>query len=350
MRTAWLLIPILSLAGCDSVVTASGTDGETSTTSGPAGSTTTPTDTTPTLTTTGIGSSSTTDNPLTAGNESSSTGDASSSSSGETSSSSSTGFVGSSSGGSSESSSSTTDTTDTAETTGVSFIDPSDSGPGTDECDPYLQDCPAGDKCNAWSNDGGGNWNALGCFPIDPAMDQPGDPCTVEGGGTSGVDSCALGSMCWDVDEDTDIGVCISMCEGSADMPTCPDPSTSCTIANDGVLNLCLPGCDPLMQDCPVGQACYPVDDAFVCAPDASGEDAGMPGDPCAFINACDPGNACITPDAVGPGCFGGGCCSQFCNLTAPVCTLPGHECLPWFDDGAAPPQYVDVGICSVPA
>lgn len=343
MRSAWLVLPFIALTGCDSIVTASGTDGESSTgvaSSGPATSLTSgPTDTTP-PTTTGIGSSSGTDIPQTTGIEST-TGGYESSSSG------STGFFSTSSGSTGdESSSGSSSTTDP---TGVGFIDPSDSG-GDDDCDTYLQDCADGEKCNPWANDGGSNWNALDCFPVDPNPVPPGDPCEAVGGGVSGVDNCDVGSMCWDVDGDTDIGTCVAMCEGSAAMPTCVDPSTSCVISNGGVLNLCLPGCDPLMQDCTGGQACYPIDDTFVCAPTAGGV-GGDAGDPCEFINACAPGNACITPEVVGPACPAGSpaCCSEFCSLSLPACSLAGQECVAWFEEGAAPPQFQDLGICSVP-
>jgi hypothetical protein len=228
----------------------------------------------------------------------------------------------------------------------VIFIDPTGDPP--EGCDPYEQDCPDGEKCNAYSQFGG-NWDALGCFPVDPSPDQVGDSCTVEGGAASGIDSCDLGTMCWDVDTDTDIGTCVSMCEGTALMPTCPDPGTTCVISNDGILNLCLPGCDPLLQDCAGGQGCYPVDDVFVCAPDASGAD-GNPGDPCQFINVCNPGAVCIDSSAYGPGCFGANCCSSLCDTgELPVCPEGGQECVPWYDEGMAPLGLESVGVCSIP-
>lgn len=224
-------------------------------------------------------------------------------------------------------------------------------GPGV-ECDPYEQDCPDGEKCNAWSDDGGGAWNALGCFPVDPAPGQPGDPCTVEGGGTSGIDSCDVGSMCWDVEEDSDNGTCVAMCEGSAVEPTCSVPETSCVISNGGILNLCLPNCDLLLQDCPnEGEACYVVGENAVCAPDAS-DDGGGAGDECAFINACDPGLTCIVPDAYGPGCnpVATACCSPWCDLDAPApCPELGQTCLPFFEEDP-PPGLENLGVCGVEA
>lgn len=229
----------------------------------------------------------------------------------------------------------------------IAFIDPSDTGPNL-ECDSYLQDCPDGEKCNPWANDGGSAWNALGCFPVDPAPNVPGEPCSVEGSGVSGVDTCEVGAMCWDVDDETNIGVCIALCDGSPDMPTCAPAGTSCAISNEDSLNLCLPGCDPLLQNCVDGQGCYPLDDVFLCAPDASDE-GGANGEFCGFLNACDPGLTCLIESAFGPGCFDS-CCSPFCDITAPSCIEAGHECLPFFEEGQAPPEFVDLGVCSVPA
>ena len=51
--------------------------------------------------------------------------------------------------------------------------------------------------------------------------------------------------------------------------------------------------CNPLdPMACEDGTGCYAVGDLFHCAPDASA-DGGAPGDPCEFINACDPGSFC---------------------------------------------------------
>lgn len=346
MKWHGLLIIGMALTGCDPVVSAGGTEGESS--SGPEATVTSfdpdadppmPT-TTPPNPTTGIDpstSSSTTTTTTTDADESSSSGEFTSSSS--------TGWAESSTGGSS-----TSGAESSGNPTGAVFLDP--TGDPGDECDPYLQDCPDGEKCNAYASFGG-SWDSLGCFPLDPTPGLPGEACTVEGAGTSGIDSCAAGAMCWDVDTETMEGECIAMCEGSADMPTCSDPSTNCVISNEGSLNLCLPICDPVLQDCPSGQACYPIDDTFVCAPDASGDDQGAAGDPCEYINACDPGLGCVEPSAYGPGCPAGasGCCSPFCDTALPnTCPEGGQECLPWFEEGAAPPGFDTVGSCAVPA
>jgi len=216
------------------------------------------------------------------------------------------------------------------------------------ECDFFQQDCPFGEKCMPWANDGGSQWNALRCSPIVDDPDGVGEACTAEGSGLSGIDSCELGSMCWDVDPVTLEGECVAFCVGSEAAPTCEDPDSSCAISGDSVLALCFPNCNPLAQDCDAGDACYPINDGFQCAPDASGE-VGAPGDECEFINVCDPGSACLPIEHV-PGCAGlAGCCSSFCDLTMePAPCLPGQECLPWYEEGQAPPKYENVGICGV--
>jgi hypothetical protein len=161
--------------------------------------------------------------------------------------------------------------------------------------------------------------------------------------------------MCWNVDPETNLGVCVPFCMGSEANPICEDPSTTCTIANEGALILCLPNCDPLLQDCQEGEACYPVGDTFVCGPDVSGE-MGLFGEPCAFINVCDPGLFCAGPDIV-PDCQGAsGCCSSFCDTSDPEASANcpgaagGQECTPWFDEGQAPPGLENVGACAIPA
>ncbi|RMG95553.1 MAG: ribulose phosphate epimerase [Deltaproteobacteria bacterium] len=236
-------------------------------------------------------------------------------------------------------------------------MDP-DGGMGTMECDVWTQDCPDGEKCMPWANDGGNSWNATKCSPIDPNPKQPGDTCTVEGNGVSGVDDCAKASMCWDVDPETNMGTCVPFCTGSPDMPMCENPNDSCLIANDGVLILCLPGCDPLLQDCPDGNVCIPntSGDGFACVLDASGG-MGTAGTPCEFANVCNPGLLCLNAEFV-PGCMGSqGCCGPFCDLTDPnassMCanayTTPGADCVPFFEMGMEPPGQEDVGICIIP-
>lgn len=212
------------------------------------------------------------------------------------------------------------------------------------ECSHWDQNCPPGEKCAAWANDGGNSWNAYRCVPVVSDPDGPGDACTVEESAVTGIDSCDAQSMCFDVDENLE-GECHPYCVGSENNPQCNQPDHTCSISGDGFA-LCLPTCNPLLSDCELGEACYPVDAAFVCAPDASGPDAGAAGDPCEFVNACDPGLICANPTAVG-GCApgSGGCCTAICDITADDCPNP-QSCVPWFEPALAPFGQENVGVC----
>jgi hypothetical protein len=243
---------------------------------------------------------------------------------------------------------STTTSADTGDTgpadDTAGFVMPPDSG-GASECDPLAQDCREGQKCTAWANDGGSVWNANKCVE-ETGTGVAGDPCLVEGSGVSGLDDCAKGYICLFAD-DMNMGVCIAFCSGADE--TCENPDDSCVVANNGVLPLCLDACDPLIQDCPAGQACYDSPaGVFVCFADASGA-AGLDGDPCPPSdgeNTCDPGLWC------GPGsngCVDVNCCTPYCDLAAPDCAAP-DECVSYYGDpGNAPPGFEGVGVCVLP-
>src|SRR5690606_20412294 len=112
--------------------------------------------------------------------------------------------------------------------------------------------------------------------------------------------------------------------------------------------------CDPLVQDCPMGWACYyeMYTDEFSCAPDASGREGGIASS-CEYVNVCDPGLACLDASTV-PGCPAGswGCCTPYCAVVGPdPCPglLPGSTCVPLFEDGEGPPEAclsAPVGLC----
>lgn len=228
---------------------------------------------------------------------------------------------------------------------GCNFICLDDVNDGG-ECDHWAQDCLAGEKCSAYADNGGSSWNNTKCVPVKENADQPGDECTVDGNGVSGFDSCDKGAMCWGVNPDTGKGVCVELCKGTAEAPVC-DPGFQCAIANN-VLNLCLPSCDPLSQDCAGDDLCIPNGEAFLCVLDASG-DEGQAFDPCQYANACDKGLYCMDPvyaSECDPN--GGGCCLPFCDTKAPDCPGAGQQCLPWYE-GTAPPGYEKVGICGLP-
>lgn len=226
---------------------------------------------------------------------------------------------------------------------------------GEKECDVWAQDCPAGQKCTAWADDGSEHWNATHCVPVvdDPA--HPGEPCAMTESVASGIDDCAAGSFCWFIDHETLEGVCIESCAGSADAWTCPE-SQHCDISNDGTLLLCLQTCDPLVPSCPNGQICFNSIDGstFICdTPNAAVMGMpGMYGAPCDYVNACAYGLFCAYPEEV-PGCDNDyGCCSEFCDTGAEnTCSGKdgGQQCVGWFDQGEAAPGLEHVGYCTIP-
>ena len=218
---------------------------------------------------------------------------------------------------------------------------------GLPECDIWMQDCPMGEKCMPWANDGGGSWNGTTCTEIVNSPDQVGDPCSAIGSGTSGMDTCDRRQMCWNVDPDTNMGTCVGFCMGSEMMPNCPDPDTACSISNGGVLALCLALCNPLdPDDCADGEGCYPSGPFFFCSPDASG-DTGASGDTCEFLNDCNPGHMCVGAEEV-PGCPTANCCTAFCEIGNDFPCLDGQTCIPWYDppSDAPDPCLEDVGVC----
>jgi hypothetical protein len=171
----------------------------------------------------------------------------------------------------------------------------------------------------------------------------------VDGSGVSGNDTCELGSMCWDADPDTGIGTCIAFCTGSPDAPSCP-AGTSCAVVNNGVLVICLPGCDPLAQDCEGGDLCLPSPegDGYICVLDASGQMAPY-GTPCNYGNSCNTGLICIDPAGVPEAecASASGCCSPLCSISGgEACPGNGQTCEPVFDP--QPPGYEDVGVCTI--
>jgi hypothetical protein len=212
-------------------------------------------------------------------------------------------------------------------------------------CDVFDQDCPRDTKCAPWDSSGNGEWTGTKCTPVGgPGV--AGDLCTVEGNPMSGVDDCALGFLCFDVDAENH-GTCVPLCTGTEDMPQCPG-GLACMAIDEGVLYLCMPGCEPLVQDCPEGELCLPIDETFLCAPDASG-DAGAVNDPCGAADACDEGLICLASDAASSACDPQftGCCQPYCQLPDGPCPNPDQVCKPVYETN--PPGHEDVGHCAIP-
>lgn len=201
-------------------------------------------------------------------------------------------------------------------------------------CDPILQDCPDGEKCAPYAS-GGELWDATKCVPVLGDL-APGEACSYDGR-VAATDDCDASSICYD-------GICRPFCTGSHNDPSCP-AGFGCTAGPESALSLCLELCDPLAQDCTIG-SCYWHTNHFLCNPTGDVEI----GEPCGyFVNDCSPESACVGASAL-PGCIGSSCCSPLCDLDQPDCaSLPGTECVAWFEAGQAPVGLEHVGVCLIP-
>ena len=225
--------------------------------------------------------------------------------------------------------------------------------PDGGQCNLFAQDCMAGQKCNAWNEDGGIFPNGAKCTPIMGER-LPGEGCTLEGNFGAGVDDCAEGSICLDIDN-SGKAACVAYCQGNMDDPTCPEVGDKCAFLFEPTVPLCFPSCDPLVQDCSPVETCVPNIAAlgaefFVCMPRVFEELPGQYGDACYALSGCDPSYLCIFAENV-PGCDGTYCCSTYCDLTAPeTCTNfdPTLSCIPWYQAGDETPGYENVGVCGV--
>ena len=220
---------------------------------------------------------------------------------------------------------------------------------GRPYCDVFdPASCPDGQKCTAVGCEGD-FWDAYVCVDIQ-GDDGLGEPCMHSGDIVSGLDSCGDGLICWNPDPTTGIGECLAHCGGSPEAPTCPE-GYDCAITSSASPIICIPRCDPLADDCGAGQVCVPQTsgNGFACVFDASMGQAPY-GTPCEYLNACNSGLFCIEAGLVPePACeAASGCCSPVCDLDANLpCPGAGQSCLPWFEEGYAPPGLEHIGVCA---
>ncbi|MEM7153814.1 MAG: hypothetical protein AAF799_13280 [Myxococcota bacterium] len=219
---------------------------------------------------------------------------------------------------------------------------PSTTGGGGGFCNLVDQNCPEGEKCMPWANDGGMIWNSIRCSPVADNPGQPGDPCTVEGSQWSGIDDCDVGMMCFGVDPKTNEGYCVSLCPGGGGAQC--ETAQECEIQpGDLGLPICVPSCDPTAPDCGEGEGCFPGGSSFTCQPAAKMRLAV--GTPCADPNTCEAGSMCAFAGLDCGQAAGEGCCAQVCDIGQPDPCPDAQACLPWFG-GAGAPQWAHVGYC----
>lgn len=219
------------------------------------------------------------------------------------------------------------------------------------ECDPRqtINVCADGEKCSYVDDPSWGPTNR--CVPV-LGDKLEGESCSMIGDS----DDCSEHRICWATDADGSDGICVGFCDSGL---ACEIDTDMCSVANDGLLPLCLPRCDPLLQDCVEGWGCYPdPKQRWVCDLDRSGEALGAHGDPCTCLNCCDPGFTCTTGVLVdAEGCGGAegasGCCTAICMLddgdpVDGVCPTELERCEPFYEPDSIMLGFEQVGICEL--
>ena len=254
-----------------------------------------------------------------------------------------------------EASTSTTSTTSTTTDASSTSSTASTSGekldlPAPPACDVIEQDCPIGQKCTPYASDMGPEWDSTKCVDVVDDAGIPGQPCTVTGSPTSGIDTCDATSMCWNVDPDTLKGECFPFCVDAGGDEGCKKSGHLCDVV-DGALPLCFPQCQPKTHPCAAGDVCVPQEQEpyleFICVPDQSGA-GGQEFSPCTAFNTCDPGFICMEPQQ-GAECDqdAEGCCLSICDTAGPMCNGVNQECTAWYK--FPPPGYEFLGVCIIP-
>jgi hypothetical protein len=211
-------------------------------------------------------------------------------------------------------------------------------------CNPWVQNCAAGQKCSMYATQGDGVLDAAKCVALPATPRKADEPCLVDGAYGSGLDDCDAGMICWDVGQGSQ-GICVPLCDGCSPDPQCPDGRV-CAAGVGNFHYMCLPGCDPLQQNCIEGASCVLSGDGFVCVQDGSGFQ-GQLYDTCLTANGCDPGYMCGPPDAA-PNCDAAdaaGCCLPFCAVGGSPCP-DSLACVPLFDPEQFP-EHAEFGVCT---
>jgi hypothetical protein len=204
------------------------------------------------------------------------------------------------------------------------------------------------DTCDVM-DDGGGGCGAGECCYLD---DGEAPVCVAGGVATQGedcaaADACSCGFTC--IGPAAGQTTCAHWCAfgvGAGSDANCPIGSL-CVISlasqvNEGAVlgMVCkIPDlCDPLVQDCDAGDACYVLRDDGTADCYAPGDHA--PGDPCEYLNDCGVGYACVSAGA-------SNMCLKYCNFDNgnADCTDPGFGTCT--DQTMQSPTGAEIGVCT---
>lgn len=237
-------------------------------------------------------------------------------------------------------------TSDESSSSSGSFIQNPDASCSVSQCDVWAQDCPRGEKCSPFSSNGDGTFGGCSdsrCAPLSADPQGIGEPCTVEEGPWSGVDDCDVGAFCWNVDAQTNQGVCVAMCMGSEANPVCEDDALSCFQLSGSSVIACVPSCDPLAPECPAAMTCamgLGNDYAPLCISQSLNVPTGTATE-CEYPLGCGSGFACVAAASV-PGCTGESCCTPVCDLETPECPPEQSVC------AQVPSTSAGIGACVI--
>ena len=233
-------------------------------------------------------------------------------------------------------------------------VPPNPSGPGGGgpggfyECGLVGQSCPEGEKCLPYDSWGSKMWTATRCALVVADPGQLDEVCQVEGSRFSGLDTCNIGLMCFDVDPRTNEGVCRQVC-GAA--PECPS-GTLC--AGYGSAAVCRTPCDPFAGTCPKHRPCSPAGEVtdepalfFTC------EALALPtalefGEECyRFHSECGVRRACVDVQRATTLCHlpSENCCIDTCALDQPDTCSGATICAP-YSDPLPNAMLANVGVC----
>lgn len=173
----------------------------------------------------------------------------------------------------------------------------------------------------------------LGCdLEPTPVGEDPGETSTsgdtsAGPGGTGQVTTSPTGDPIADSG-----GFLLDVGAGMTETGITTDPTEG---GDDIRLDVAAVPCDPLLQDCPRAEACYPRSDHFGCSGPPGG---GQSGDACGMDEECD----------VGLFCADGFICRAFCDVIGgSACADPAEICEPWYPMGMAPPGLENLGWCT---
>ena len=228
---------------------------------------------------------------------------------------------------------------------GEGFVMMPDGGPGN-ECDPKEQDCPDGQKCTAWANDGGTFWNANRCVD-ETGEGVSGDVCMVEGGGVSG-DRQLLGRA--HLHEHRRGGPRVVHLVSARATTRAARPGTSArsttTVCSPSAWSRAIRCC----PTCPEGQSCIDTpNQRFHLLQRRLGHRGGPTAIRARPPTARTPATRDTGADPAPPTAPTSNCCTPYCDVTeASPCQQP-DQCISFFGEGDAPPEYTNVGVCVLP-